>query len=97
MSANSETPKCPPQSYLPNPVILWSGQTTRLLTSIPCRIVLSYVWSLDGQKTKWVADPHYVYEVADTTDSMGEFKYSVKPFAELPATFFEDLLKLNSK
>lgn len=96
MSDKQKAPKAPPQSDLPTSELIWEGTFRHLGDGIrerrPCRVVLTYGWTLHAGSKEWEAVPKYEFERATTRDLLGVPRFETTPLTELPAEFFVDVI-----
>lgn len=93
MSKEPKAEKTKPSAdALPDPRVLWLGETAHLDGQCPCRVVLAWVWSKASDKSDWVVKAEHVYEVARGNDRMNKPRFSSESLDGLPSAFFEDVI-----
>lgn len=85
-------PKCPSQRELPPSRLVWQGTYRHLHEHKPCRIVLTYTWTLPARATEWVATKDYNFERAPTTALLGELRWETGHRDDIPGEFFEEVI-----
>lgn len=88
VKSNTE-PEPPNEQRLPPSRVLWEDTFTQVGEEWPERVVLTWRWLPSGESHCFP-----VYERGASRDAMGNWNFAVKLLGDIPASFFEHMLKL---